>query len=251
MEVIHKMVDLKQIEGDILPKVEEVIKRILDSKDEADRKKALENAFEQASVRLGEATSKINELTDLIAAKDAEVESLKEMTDSLKKEHATLLETAQNAASEKIKALELAVEGKDSEISKITEELKAAKASLDDIESNAKAFERIELLKASGVAYSKEDAAKSQFSKVKGMSDEEFEAYKGELELLAEQVKAVASETKVTDTGITPPPEVPAGGATDAKLNLETASIDSNRIKELGNVMAKMMRNISGEDTGE
>lgn len=245
------MVDLKNIESEILPKVEEVIKKILDSKDEADRKKALESAFEQANVKLEKSSNKIAELTNLVESKDAEVNSLKEVTESLKVEHAKALEEVSTASSEKVKALEAIVEEKSLEIAKISEELNVAKASLADIELNAKAVERIELLKAAGVAYSSEEAAKKQLSKVKGMSDEDFEDYKSELEALVAEVKAVASVTTqevVVDKGVIPPPEVPAGGANDARLNLETASLNIDRIKELGNVMAKMIRN-SGEDT--
>lgn len=230
---------------DLMERFKSIVNEALDNEE---KRAKLEEYFKGASSRLEAASQKIENLVTVAEKKDEEIAALAERVANLETSHKEAMDSkdAELASkSEEVKTLEGSVVGLQAEVEKLQTELSEAKASLEEIEKEARTGERMKALEGAGVAFKKEEAAKAQTAKVREMSDEAFEAYMSDLVLAAEQAKETKTVEKQSTEGasVPPPPQVPEGaGVIPAS---ETASVDdSDRVKRLGENLGKLYNTV-------
>jgi DNA repair exonuclease SbcCD ATPase subunit len=174
------------MEDKLTQEVAQIIERILAGKDEEEKRARTEQALRESASTIESLTSKLESANDKIEELNDQIKTAgeaQEELDSTKVEEAEAAEKAAKEAADKIAELEAQLQEKAEE--------------LDNIKKDALATARMDELTTAGVAREDVDA---QTAKVKEMSDEEFAAYKEELEsvrasVLAELKKNTPQET--------------------------------------------------------
>jgi chromosome segregation ATPase len=236
------------MEDKLKKEIADIIEDIFNSKQEDEMRKRTETALKESANTIESLTDELETakseltttVTDLEAAK-AQIEELTSQKETLEAEHDKALET------------------KEVELSTLKTELEEKATELDNIKKDAQAKERMAELASAGVV--REDT-KSQTSKVREMTAEEFAAYKEELEsikasILAELKATEENDEKTKEEGSeeaaagdeesvnTPPANINPAQSVSAAMNLEIYPSDDvmSQYADLGKAMAEVMKN--------
>jgi len=155
--------------------------------EEALSDKEANEAQRVATEALAEAKATFEQLKASLEAKDAKLAEYEEMFAGLE----TSPSAAEVAANEKIVALELEVE-------KLYRRSEVAEAALETIAREETAATRMSELEEVGIALD-DEAAETQYSKVRGMSDEEFASYISELSALKSKYATTSAEEETEE----------------------------------------------------
>ena len=158
------------IDDKVKKEIEAVVASIFSEKEE-------ENARQRTEDALSTSASTIEELTNTLESKNAEVSDL---------------ETKVSESEEKISDLESQLEAAKTETASVTEQLTETNQKMEDMAKDKAADDRMKTLEEAGVARKDRDG---QRTKVREMSEEDFVSYKDELESIRE---AVIAELKAT-----------------------------------------------------
>ena len=210
--------------------IRELIEEILTAKEDAELQESVESLLEKAKAT-------IEELSDSLEAKDADIVEMETKLVKTAEEH----ETAKTE-----------LEAKMSEIEDLQTKLEEAQNTLAEIEKDRLANERMEKLEEAKVARTGE-SRDVQFTKVREMAEEDFEEYAAELvslrASLLEEIEAAREETEVTEEDEvaeeevaeeevaeeeeieTPPAEIDEEEAVEAALNMEVSMSDDAKEK--------------------
>ena len=230
--------------------IRNLIKEILQAKEEADVQQAVEDLLENAKAT-------INELSESLEAKDSTIEEME----------AKLTEEA-----EKYETAKSELEAKVAELEEVQKQLEEAQTTLAEIEKDRVAGERMEKLEEAKVARTGE-ARDAQYTKIREMAEEDFEEYAAELvslrASLLEEIEAAREETEVVEEEEvaeeevaeeeaaeeeeeveTPPAEIDEEEAAAAALNMEVSLGDD--AKEKWHAFAKAFtKQLTGTDEVE
>jgi len=196
--------------------IEEIVKSIFANREESDQRAALEQTLEKSA-------KVIEDLTDELAA--------------VKEELATSKETASRANEDlvsKLAASEDSIEKKDIEITALTEKFTASESKIEELtKEKAELTSQLENIKLDQLVASRmaelvemKIARKDQdvqSSKVRAMSDEEFEAYKAELVDVRNSIMAELETTTEDGSGSVAPAAIDKEKAAAAALNVEAS----------------------------
>ena len=188
--------------------LEKLVKDIFSKKEDSDKKEMLVEALENAKSKLNEASSVIAErdsevveltlkVEELTSSVDTLTASATETEETLKGKEEELANISEELGTEKTKVAEhdSAMEKKDVEIASIKEEFEKISSELDTIKKDAVVEIRMSALEEAGLLRSDEEGIAAQKKKVAEFSDEEYKAYKKELE----EIKAsIVASLKVT-----------------------------------------------------
>ena len=196
--------------------IEKLVSDVFSKKADADKKKTLVTALEDAKAKLEEAASSISdkdlEIEDLISKLEEANRVLEEATEKAQTEEASmgdmkalmeskdeeLASVTEELETEKAKVVEkeTALETSDVELSAVKEELVTVSAELAQIKLDAVVAERMASLEEAGLARSDEDGIAAQKEKVASLSDEEYTSYKAELEAIKVSIIASLKDEK-------------------------------------------------------
>lgn len=225
--------------------IREAVREALAEKEEANRLEKVEELLQTAEDTINELTSTINKKDSELAASTEAQEDLKAKLEELQTKHAELEE-------------KLAAAGNTTQ--ELEERASKAEKELADIAADRQLELRMAELEEAKVSSTDDERRKAQADRIRGMSDEEFAAYKQELvelrsRLEAELVKTnteEASKEEVEDEGgegVAPADlekarKEQAAAAAAATLNIEVASEDiKSKYAKLGMAMAERLKN--------
>lgn len=170
---MNKFADMTQETFDAAVRSE--VEKQLSSREEAEARREAEEA-------LKEARETFDTLKASIEAKDAKIKEYEESLANLDLDPTAV----EIAANEKIVELEAAVEN-------WKHRAEVAEAALETLSREETAASRMSELEEAGVAL-EEEAAEAQYAKIRGMSDEDFVAYKSELVALKAKYAPASDE---------------------------------------------------------
>jgi len=236
------------MEDKLKTEIAAIIKDIFDSKQESEMRKRTEKALNESASTIEELTSKLETLEEELAGVKTDSESIVEQKEEVEKKVAELekeVEEAAEKASKEVEELKKQIEEK-------TSELEEKASELEDIRKEAVAKERMEVLTTAGVV--REDK-EGQQAKVKEMSDEEFKAYKEELESIKTTIMASlkdgnskeGSEEELEEgsEGVkTTPANIDLNNVASAAFNMESYPSEDllDKYRDLGNALAESMK---------
>jgi chromosome segregation ATPase len=201
--------------------IEKLVADIFSKKEDSDKKDMLTDALRSAKTKLEEAS-------DAITSRDTEIEGLTSKLEesastidgmTLKAEEATtvmeevnttlvskeeeLVKANEDLETEKAKVVEHAseVEKKDVELSTVKKEFETVSAELEQIKKDAIVKERMSALEEAGLLRSDDEGVATQKEKVAEFSDEEYAAYKEELESVKASITKALKENANTGDG--------------------------------------------------
>lgn len=232
--------------SEINDKVREAVKDEL-------KKHEVSEQLEMVEEKLELAETSINELTDVLTAKDGEIAKLTEEKEELQKKMEEL--------DLKVKELEAKVADSDKRHSEYEQRAVAAETALADISKDRALEVRMRELEEAKVA-KKGDKLAAQREKVREMSSEDFSAYRDELiEIRAQveeafKVEAAAgkdNEEVKNDEVVVPPADLSAAGKEAAALNVEgTATVSlKEKFRMMGDALAKKVKDEVTKELGK
>jgi len=239
------------MEDKLKKEIADIIEDIFNSKKEDEMRKRTEDALRESASTIESLTSDLEVVKAELEAASIELTETRTSVEELETQKAAL-----EAEKEKLE------ETKELELSTLKKELEEKAEELTNIKKDAQAKERMAELASVGVV--REDAS-SQEAKVREMTDEEFAAYKEELEsikasILAElKVKEESNEKETSseeESGeelannngeevSTPPANIDPSQSVSAAMNLEVYPSEDIMAKyaDLGKAMAEAMKN--------
>jgi len=223
--------------------LEKLVKDIFSKKEDSDKKEMLVAALEDAKSKLIETSNAITErdseiaematkIEELNASVDTLTASVTEKEETLKAKVEELTNVSEELETEKAKTAEheSAMEKKDVEVTSMKGEFDKLSSELDTIKKDAVVEKRMSALEEAGLLRSDEEGVVAQREKVSAFSDEEYDAYKVELEEIKASIVASLKD-KSTD-----PKNKDKGNTT---LNLE-GDDDEPTIKEIGEALSDL-----------
>ena len=201
--------------------IEKLVSDIFSKKEDSDKKDMLTDALNSAKAKLEEAsaalTSKDAEVDDLTSKLEEAVSALENMT--LKSEENTvaiekattdltskeeeLIKVVEDLETQKAKVVEYesAAEKRDVEFSSVKKEFEEVSAELAQIKKDAIVKERMSALEEAGLLRSDEAGVVTQKEKVADFSDEDYAAYKEELESVKDSITKSLKENANSNNG--------------------------------------------------
>lgn len=222
--------------------LEKLVKDIFSKKEDSDKKEMLVEALEDAKSKLIETSNVIAERDSEIAEMVTKIEELSvsvdtltasvtEKEETLKVKEEELTNVSGELETEKAKTAEheSAMEKKDVEITSMKEEFEKVSSELDTTKKDAVVEKRMSALEEAGLLRSDEEGVTAQREKVSAFSDEEYEAYKTELEEIKASIVASLKDKNID------PKDKDKGNTT---LNLE--GDNEPTIKDIGEALSDL-----------
>ena len=201
--------------------IEKLVNDIFSKKEDSDKKDMLTEALRSAKTKLEDAstaiadkdieiegfTSKLEEgastIEDMTLKAEEATAAMEEVTTTLVGKEEELVQANEALEAEKAKVVEYESEAeeKDVELSAVKEEFETASAELEQIKKDAVVKERMSALEEAGLLRLDEAGIATQKEKVAGFSDEEYVAYKEELEAVKASITKALKENANNNTG--------------------------------------------------
>lgn len=238
------------MEDKLTQEVAKIVEQIFASKKEDEMRQRTEDALNQSASTIETLTSELESANDKISDLESKISA-----------SATEKAEVEKAKVEELAAVKAELDAKVAELETATKQLEEKASELDNIKKDALAATRMATLESAGIARKDKEA---QTARVREMSDEDFEAYKAELEsvrahILAEldkdkadkeaaekeeaaKAEAAAKAAAEGGEGVnTPPANVDKDKVVHAALNMEVyPSEDLKKLYEdMGKAMAK------------